>query len=230
MSHFAELERFAPVLAPMVLSREVKLTIPALRKDAPVVASPHLAGDGSGMPAVLGLWRGSNFDRARELDDFMRSCLPEISHVLVKPGPVPGEQRLWVQQTDGEQFDAAHVSDGVLSFLALAMHAIDSEPGALLFIEEPEQSIHPRRIHQLFDLLRTIVFNRKSQIVLVTHSPVLLHELRDDPEAILLFQRDEANGTRVDPLTRFPDLMEALETRKADPGNMLVDGFLNAPS
>jgi predicted ATPase len=224
------LASFRPVWAPIVHSREIKLAISALCQDAGVVSDPKLGEDGSGMPAVLGLWRGANLERADELDKLIHKCLPEIARVLVKPGPVPGEQRLWVQQTDGEQFDARHVSDGVLSFIALAMHAISAEPGALLFIEEPEQSIHPRRLHDLVELFRTIVYERKCQIVIVTHSPVLLHEFRDEPEAILLFRRDEQKGTRVNPLTDFPDLMEALHTREADPGDMLTNGFLTEPS
>jgi predicted ATPase len=224
------LDLFRPIWAPIVLSREIKLSVPALRQDAAVVPTPQLGSDGSGMAAVLGLWRGSNIERAEALDEFMRKCLPEVSRVLVKPGPVPGEQRIWVQQIDGEQFDAAHISDGVLSFIALAMHAIDVEPGALLFFEEPEQSIHPRLIHELMELFRTIAYERQCQIIVVTHSPVLLHEFRDEPDAILLFRRDEAKGTQVKPLTEFPDLMEALNSKKADPGDMLVNGFFNAPS
>lgn len=222
-------DAFRGIGLPLVTSREIKLALSALRQDAEVVPEPVLAADGSGMAPVLALWRGANLDQAAQLDAFIHKCLPEIAHVIVKPGPVPGENRLWVQQTDGEQFDAAHISDGVLSFIALAMHAIDAEPGALLFIEEPEQSIHPRRIHDLVELFRTIVYERKCQLVVVTHSPVLLHEFRDEPEAILLFRRSET-GTRVNALTHFPDLIEALTTRKADPGTMLVDGFLNDPT
>ena len=211
-------------------SREIKLFVPYLRDDAKVVPTPTLGSDGSGLAAVLGLWRGSDPQRAEQLDKFMRECVPEIAHVLVKPGPTPGTQRLWVQQQDGELFDAAHLSDGVLCFLALAMHAIDAEPGAVVFVEEPEQSVHPYFIRKLLDLFRVIVHERKCQVVIVTHSPVLLHELRDEPEAILLFRRDATKGTRVNPLTDFPDLMNALDNRKADPGEMLISGFLTSPS
>ena len=222
-------DQLRPVCAPMAESRELQLSAPSLRRDADVVPEPRLGADGSGMAAVLGFWRGAKLDRAEALDTFVKACLPEVARVLVKPGPTSGQQRLWVQQTDGEQFDAVHVSDGVLSFIALAMHAIDAEPGSLILIEEPEQSIHPRRIHDLVELFRKIVHERKCQIVVVTHSPVLLHELKDDPEAILLFRRS-ATGTRVNPLTDFPDLIEAMTTRKADPGNLLVDGFLTDPT
>lgn len=213
----------------LVRSRTIKLALAALRHDAELVPEPRLGSDGYGLPAVLGLWRGSEPERAEQLEAFVRRCLPEIKHVLVKPSPTPASQRLWVQQADGEQFDAGHVSDGVLCFIALAMHAIDAEPGSLIFIEEPEQSIHPRRLGDLVDLFRQIVHERQCQIVVATHSPALLHQFRDEPESILLFRRS-ARGTLVNALTEFPDLMIQLDEKRADPGEMLVNGFLSEPS
>ena len=90
------------------------------------------------------------------------------------PANVDGFQRLAFRRTDGQEFDAQHISDGVLCFTALAMHAIDAPPGAVIFIEEPEQAIHPRRIHDLVELLRGFVHDRRSQFVIATHSRVQL--------------------------------------------------------
>jgi predicted ATPase len=225
-SETATIGRLHGVWAPMVGSRDVKLSLPSLRADAELVPAPRMAGDGSNLAAVLGLWRGSDPDRAERLHDFLRLCLPEIKHALVKPAPTPGYQRLWVQQMDGEQFDAEHLSEGVLCFIALAMHAIDAEPGSLLFVEEPEQSIHPRRLGDLVELFRRLIHERKCQVVLATHSPVLLDEFRDEPEAILLMRRGD-EGTRVKSLAELPVLLDAL--RAAEPGEMLANGFFNEP-
>jgi len=200
------------VFYPLMRSKEVKLMVPALVRDAEVVPEPRLGSDGSNIPVVLGLWR--------------RRCLPELRHVLVKPSPASGQQRLWVQQTDGEMFDAGHVSDGVLCFIALAMHAIEAEPGSVLFVEEPEQCVHPRRIEMIVNLFRQIVTEHGCQIIVVTHSPTLLDEFRDEPEAIVLFRRGE-KGTQVRQLAQLPTLLDAL--RDAEPGEMLANGFFDAP-
>jgi hypothetical protein len=48
-----------PVCSPVVDSREIKLSTSALRQDARVVPAPRLGADGSGLAAVLGLWRGA---------------------------------------------------------------------------------------------------------------------------------------------------------------------------
>ena len=214
------------IVRPVILAREIKLQLAALREDAEVVPRPSLGSNGSGLAAVLGLWRGSDPERADQLQDFVRRCLPEVRNVFVKPSPEPSFQRLWIQQTDGQQFDAEHVSDGVLFFIALAMQAIEAGPGSLLFVEEPEQSIHPRRVGMIMDLFRQVVAQRGCQVVVVTHSPVLLNELRDEPESIVLFRRGD-QGTRVKQLTEMPDLLDAL--RDSEPGEMLANGFFDAP-
>jgi len=216
--------RFAPIYQPLVQSRLIKLSLQALRSDSAVVPEPKLTTDGAGLAAVLGLWRGSFLEMCAELDAFLQKCLPEIRHALVRPAPVPGHLRLWFRQTDGEEFDSEHVSDGVLFFTALTMHALDAGAGQLLFIEEPEQSIHPRRLRELVNLLKELVASKGCQFVIATHSPVLLNAFRDEPEAIVLFRRSET-GTRVKRLEDIPELRKALQD--APPGEMLESGFFN---
>jgi predicted ATPase len=164
-------------------------------------------------------------EKAEALQGFLTRCLPEMENVFVRPAPVPGHQRLWFKQKDGLEIDSQHVSDGVLAFTALAMHALSVEPGQLLFIEEPEQSIHPKRLRELVDLLRDIVRERSCQFVIATHSTVLLNTFQDEPEAILLFRRSES-GTRVRRLSDVPELLTALQ--QAPPGDLLETGAFSA--
>lgn len=199
----------------------IKLALSSLRADSEVLPQPVLGPDGRGLAAVLGLWRGAMPEKAEKLERFLARCLPEIRNVFVRPAPTPGHQRLWFNQKDGQQFDSDHVSDGVLAFTALAMHAISAEEGQLFFIEEPEQSIHPKRLRELVDLLKDIVRERKCQFVIATHSTVLLNAFRDEPEAILLFRRSET-GTRVKRLSDVPELLELLQ--QTPPGDLLETG------
>jgi predicted ATPase len=106
------------------------------------------------------------------------------------------------------------------------MHALDAGAGQMLFIEEPEQSIHPRRLRDLVDLLKELVASKGCQFVIATHSPVLLNAFRDEPEAIVLFRRSET-GTRVKRLEDIPELRKALQDEDAPPGEMLASGFFN---
>lgn len=216
----------ARALAPLVSSREVKLALASLTADAPFATKPVLGEDGAGLAAVLSLWRGANPERSEQLDTALRQSLPEIRHALVQPAPQGNQYRLWFQQADGEQFDAEQISDGVLFFTGLLMHVLDAEPGSVVFIEEPEQSIHPRRLTEVVDLLRRMVQERHCQFIIATHAPALVNEFRDEPEALLLFRRG-AHGTEVTPLSDAPKLVEALD--RVNPGEMLADGFFNDP-
>ncbi|TAK32557.1 MAG: hypothetical protein EPO40_02410 [Myxococcaceae bacterium] len=210
-------------------SRLVKLSIDRLREDSKTTTSPTLGMDGAGIGAVLSLWRGFDPDRSDQLDAVLRECLPEAKRALVSPADEAERLRIWIEQKDGQKFAPEELSDGVLFFLALAMHAIDAPPGALIFIEEPEQSIHPLRVRQIVDLFRRAVAARGCQFVLATHSATLLDEFRDEPEAIILLRRGP-EGTLVTSIAREPRLMEALEEHHATPGELLINGFLNPPS
>jgi predicted ATPase len=221
-----ERKPFTDVLRPLLEAREVKLSLGALRADAPFENKPKLGSNGSNMASIVSLWRSSHPERAEALDAIMRRSIPEIRHVLAMPAPEGQAYRLWFRQTDDQMFDAFHVSDGVLLFTALAMQAIDAGPGSVIFLEEPEHSIHPTRLHDIVELLRRMVHEKGCQFVIATHSPVLLSEFRDEPEAILLFRRGD-EGTLVTRLSDVPRLVDAL--RKADPGEMLSSGFFNDP-
>lgn len=223
-----------PIVAPIVGSRDVKISLTSVRADSLFGPDARLREDGSHLATVINVWRSAYPERAEQLEAILRTYLPEIRRVLASPAPASGATngngeamvRLWFEQTDGERFDAMHVSDGVLFFTALAAQVIDAEERALIFIEEPEQSIHPRRLHDLVELLRDVGAKRGCQFIIATHSPVLLDEFRDEPEAILLFRRSE-QGTVVRPLAEVETLRDALE--KTRPGEMLASGFFNEP-
>lgn len=72
--------------------------------------------------------------------------------------------------------DSWHTSeglgDGLVSLLFIVDALYDSEPGALLAIDEPELSLHPQLIRRLGRVLSEYSADR--QIVIATHSPLLL--------------------------------------------------------
>jgi predicted ATPase len=214
-----------PVRGPVTSSRLLKLDVGVLRADTEVVPQPTLATNGDGLAAVLGLWRGNDSDESKQLDHFLQKCVPEIRAALVKPSPQKNYQRLWFRQTDGEEFDAAHASDGLLAFTAIAMNIIDAPKGAVLFIEEPEHSIHPSRLVNLVELMRTAVHERGCQFVLATHSPVLLNELSNDPSRIVLFRRGP-EGTEVKRCTEVPGVEDQLQ--RLAPGELLATAFFES--
>jgi predicted ATPase len=208
---------------PLLASRRLHLALNALREDAQFVTEPRLTDNGAELASVVALWRSAYPEKSAQLDDFLRKCLPEVKFVLALPSR-PGLQRLWVEQKNGQRFDAPRLSEGMLCFIAMAMHIIDLGPETVLFIEEPERSIHPQRLHELVELMRLAWHERRCQFVLSTHSPVLLDDFRDVPESIILFRRDTTpeQNTLVRRMADLPGLME--ELGRLQPGEMLEAG------
>ena len=100
------------------------------------------------------------------------------------------------QREEGLEY-AVHqmgISSGTLRVLAL-MTALHGEPGTnLIGIEEPENYIHPGALAALIECLRSS--QGQVQIMLTTHSPLLL-DLLDDPNVVRVVQRNAGEGTAV---------------------------------
>lgn len=69
----------------------------------------------------------------------------------------------------------AHFSDGTLRLLGLLWAAAEKEPGPLL-IEEPELSLHDAVVEQLVPMLTRMQRRSSRQILITTHSEVLLND------------------------------------------------------
>ena len=116
----------------------------------------------------------------------------------------------FVQHEEGLEY-AVHqmgISSGTLRVLAL-MTALHGEPGTnLLGIEEPENYIHPGALAALIECLRSS--QGQVQIMLTTHSPLLL-DLLDDPNVVRVVQRNAGEGTAVSHQTDPGAIRRALD-------------------
>ncbi|MEU7135986.1 AAA family ATPase [Streptomyces sp. NPDC046261] len=70
---------------------------------------------------------------------------------------------------------AGELSDGTLRYLLWAAALLTPRPPELLVLNEPEASLHPDLLPPLADLILTAA--KDTQIVVVTHAPVLAEEL-----------------------------------------------------
>ncbi|MFO0560149.1 MAG: AAA family ATPase [Polyangiales bacterium] len=121
-----------------------------------------------------------------------------------------GQYSLHFRLHDGTLVDGREVSQGIVlltAFLAL-VHREDT-PRTLL-IEEPENGIHPRRVHEVLQLLRTLN-ERGVQILLTTHSPDLLSACK--PEEVLVFRRPDRDSPTE--IHRLPPDMERRLVRES---------------
>ena len=88
---------------------------------------------------------------------------------------------------------ATRLSDGTLRYLCLLVILCDPNPPPLVCIEEPELGLHPDILPGLADLLRDA--SERCQLIVTTHSDVLVDALSDTPESIVVCDKHEGQTT-----------------------------------
>lgn len=89
---------------------------------------------------------------------------------------------------------ATRLSDGTLRYLCLLAILCHPNPPPLICIEEPELGLHPDVLPTLAELLREAA--ERTQVIVTTHSDVLVDAMTDIPEAILVAEKT-ATGTTL---------------------------------
>lgn len=96
---------------------------------------------------------------------------------------------------------ASRLSDGTLKWLMLLALLLDPRPPPILCIEEPELGLHPDLISSLGRLLREAA--ERTQLIVTTHSDLLVSEFTDEPEAVVVCGRP-FGATTLKRLERAP--------------------------
>ncbi len=88
-----------------------------------------------------------------------------------------------------EPVPATRLSDGTLRYLCLLAVLCHPAPPPLICLEEPELGLHPDILPTIAELLTAA--SRRTQLIVTTHSDVLVSALSDIPQAILVCERDD---------------------------------------
>ncbi len=138
---------------------------------------PHLAARLRNDPARFELWQ-----------DHVRTAIPQIERIAVREREEDHYSYFAVEYRGGYTVTSSGLSEGTLRVLALTiLPYLDNLPG-IVFLEEPENGIHPRAIQAVLQSLSSVY---GSQILVSSHSPVVLanSELAD-----ILCARMEPDG------------------------------------
>lgn len=88
---------------------------------------------------------------------------------------------------------ATRLSDGTLRYLCLLAILCHPEPPPLVCIEEPEMGLHPDILPTIAKLLRAA--SERTQLIVTTHSDILVDALSDTPEAVVACEKGEGGTT-----------------------------------
>ncbi len=90
-------------------------------------------------------------------------------------------------QESATTIPATRLSDGTLRYLCLLTILCHPEPPPLICIEEPELGLHPDLLPEMARLLREA--SDRTQLVVTTHSDILVDALSETPEAVMVFDK-----------------------------------------
>jgi hypothetical protein len=174
-------------------------------------------------PSAENLWSVlRNLESTRLLDDryatimkFMERAFPRSFNGLVidQSGPNSLYARFLEKQFQTPIY-AYHVSDGYIQLLILLTALYSDEIGrsSLLLFDEPETSLHPWALAVLGEAIADAAKNRNKQILLATHSPVLLSQF--DPEQIFTVSTSDGQTllSRLNNVAEIHDLLDKYAT------------------
>ncbi len=121
-------------------------------------------------------------------------------------------------------FSADLESDGTLRVAGLLAALLQDPPLPLICIEEPELTVHPGAIPLIYDYLNEA--SARSQILVTTHSPLLLDYLDIEKSQVFVVQRDRA-VTSVHALS--DQHKEAVRDQLLTLGEIMISGDLELP-
>ncbi len=151
---------------------------------------------GTGLPGIYDAILSRGDDAFMNISTQVTRLFPSIRKLRLK-AVSDREKSLETELTTGVLIPAAQFSEGLLYFLAFAAIPF-LNPISVLLIEEPENGLHPARIAEVVRMLRKVTEEGKTQILMATHSPLVINELR--PEEVTLVTRDPEHGTKLTPM------------------------------
>jgi predicted ATPase len=139
--------------------------------------TPALGRDGDNLPAIISALKGRDSREYQTILDTLRVIMPTLEEIAVVNTPQRTLGLAFQEAGFGRPWTSEDVSDGTIRALGL-LASLFNPDSEVVIIEEPENSLHPWAIGQFVEACR--VASQTKQVMLTTHSPVLINHLRPD--------------------------------------------------
>jgi len=168
-------------------SNNAKIKLPCDLND-----NQYLKEDGGNLAAYLYLLQVQYPKEFKKIEMAIRSVAPYFDRFNLNPDRLKSEKiRLeWKEKGSDAYFNAKHLSDGTLRFIALATLLLQPEAPQVIIIDEPELGLHPFAINKLAGLIKKASAN--TQIIISTQSVNLVDNF--EPEDIITVDREDGQS------------------------------------
>ena len=140
-----------------------------------------------------------NRDRFIELEQRLVDLVPNIARIKLDQNNQRINTLRLVDRYSGYEIPSQNISDGTLRLLAFLVALYDVEQPDLICFEEPENGVHPWLLNKIMQLLAQVstagISGKPTQIIITTHSPVLLNYVQ--PEQIRAVELNESGATQI---------------------------------
>ncbi len=123
-------------------------------------------------------------------------CLLKFERVL-KKAKIISNIEVFLSKDD-YAFPLSQASSGELSFIALLVHiSFCVNDNSFIFIDEPENSLHPKWQNEYLELLRGAIGYNKCKVVVATHSPLIITSISEGNQ-VSIYKRGVNGFKEVD--------------------------------
>ncbi|MDV3498923.1 AAA family ATPase [Elizabethkingia anophelis] len=147
-----------------------------------------LREDGGNLAAFLYYLQEKHIKHFKRIENTIKSVAPYFERFELRPDRL-NEEKInleWREVNNPDlPFNASHLSDGTLRFVALTTLLMQPELPEVIIIDEPELGLHPVAIYTLAGLIKKA--SSKTQIIISTQSVNLVANF--EPENIITVDR-----------------------------------------
>jgi predicted ATPase len=194
---------------------------------ASLAGAPSVSGElgkfGENLPSALDYLANNNPDAFGRLQGWIREVIPNLDYLRTDYTQTR-QMGLFVQEKGfGNHWYAEELSDGTLMSIALFLAVLDRR-NTLVFIEEPENSLHPWILQSFLNCCREE--SEHKQVLISTQSPVVVAHAT--PENLFLVDRVDGKTTVASAIEREPSIRNVINHRLLDLGEYWLSGGLKA--
>jgi predicted ATPase len=155
------------------------------------VKNAEITANGLNLPATL--YRLHNqkkdIDVYQRLTNKLKDLVEDVKEIKIDKDDKRDLLTLNIQFKGDFSLPAQSLSDGTLRFLGLAIIEEDSSSSGLICLEEPENGINPKKVHQMVELLKNMTTdtsyeigedNPFRQVIINTHAPLVVRAVPDE--------------------------------------------------
>ena len=182
-----------------------------------MIPDPFVEGNGAGTARVFDtLKSGDREDLAIKIETVMKRFVPGIEKVSTKLIST-GVRAIQIRETGfKEATPGRFLSAGTRILLALITIVHQPSPPPLLLIDDIDHGLHPRLLAKLLEFLQDATRELGIQVIATTHNANVVNHFLDNPEAVLLVEKENGGST----ITPLSERLAAIDYDKADAPDM----------